>query len=54
MTETEMTEAPFNIGEAAARSGVSAKMIRHCQTLSPLPKLERTEPGTDRANLNAV
>ena len=45
MTEFEMTEAPFNIGEAAARSGVSAKMIRHYETLSLLPKVGRTASG---------
>ena len=45
MTEFEVTEGPFNIGEAAARSGVSAKMIRHYETLSLLPKVGRTASG---------
>ena len=45
MTEPVMTEGPFNIGEAAARSGVSAKMIRHYESLSLLPKVGRTTSG---------
>ena len=45
MTELEVTDGPFNIGEAAARSGVSAKMIRHYETLSLLPKVGRTTSG---------
>ena len=45
MTEPVMTEGPFNIGEAAARSGVSAKMIRHYESLSLLPRVGRTASG---------
>ena len=45
MTEPDVNEGPFNIGEAAARSGVSAKMIRHYETLSLLPKVGRTASG---------
>jgi Cu(I)-responsive transcriptional regulator len=45
MTEPDLTEGRFNIGEAAARSGVSAKMIRHYETLALLPKVERTLSG---------
>ena len=45
MTELDVNEGTFNIGEAAARSGVSAKMIRHYETLSLLPKVGRTASG---------
>ena len=37
--------APFNIGQASARSGVSAKMIRHYESLGLLPKVARTDSG---------
>ncbi len=45
MTELDTTESRFNIGEASARSGVSAKMIRHYESLSLLPKVGRTASG---------
>ena len=35
----------FNIGQAAARSGVSAKMVRHYEALRLLPAVARTEAG---------
>ncbi len=36
---------PFNIGEAAKRSGVNPKMVRHYESLGLLPKVGRTDSG---------
>lgn len=37
--------ASLNIGEAATRSGVSAKMVRHYESLGLLPRVARTDSG---------
>jgi Cu(I)-responsive transcriptional regulator len=37
--------ARMTIGEAAARSGVSAKMVRHYELLGLLPPVARTDAG---------
>lgn len=40
-----MSVEPFNIGDAASRSGVSAKMVRHYESLGLLPEVARTDAG---------
>ena len=45
MNRFETGGGPLNIGEAAARSGVSAKMVRHYESLGLLPKIGRTDSG---------
>lgn len=44
----------FNIGEAAARSGVTAKMVRHYESLGLLQAVERTEAGYRQYSDKAV
>jgi Cu(I)-responsive transcriptional regulator len=44
----------FNIGEAARRSGVSAKMVRHYESLGLLPSVHRTEAGYRQYGDNEV
>ena len=45
MTVSVNDSGPFNIGRAAAQSGVSAKMVRHYETLGLLPPVHRTDAG---------
>jgi MerR family transcriptional regulator, copper efflux regulator len=45
MTDTLTAAGPLNIGQASARSGVSAKMIRHYESLGLLPVVQRTDAG---------
>ena len=45
MTDTFIQTEAMNIGQAAAQSGVSAKMVRHYESLGLLPAVRRTEAG---------
>ncbi len=36
---------PVSIGSAAERSGISAKMVRHYESLGLLPRVARTDSG---------
>ena len=45
MKPTPSTQARFNIGQAAQRAQVSAKMVRHYESLGLLPAIHRTEAG---------
>ena len=45
MRTASAASAAINIGQAAERSGVSAKMVRHYESLGLLPTVGRTEAG---------
>lgn len=51
---TPVIAGPFNIGQAASQSGVSAKMVRHYESLGLLPTVRRTDAGYRQYGENEV
>ena len=54
MREHSTSSERFNIGQAAARSGVTAKMVRHYESLGLLPAIGRTDAGYRQYGENEV
>jgi Cu(I)-responsive transcriptional regulator len=53
--DTTARETPsFNIGEAARASGVTAKMVRHYESIGLLPPARRTEAGYRQYGMDDV
>lgn len=54
MQDSIIPEGPFNIGQAAELSGVSAKMVRHYEELGLFSKVRRTDSGYRQYGPNEV
>lgn len=52
--DTTARETGFNIGEAARASGVTAKMVRHYESIGLLPPARRTEAGYRQYGMDDV
>jgi MerR family copper efflux transcriptional regulator len=49
-----MSDATLQIGQAAQQAGVSAKMVRHYESLGLLPTVRRTDAGYRMYNQNDI
>jgi Cu(I)-responsive transcriptional regulator len=54
MDTTARETSSFNIGEAARASGVTAKMVRHYESIGLLPPARRTEAGYRQYGMDDV